>query len=193
MSWWRDPSEITLEGVLLLGCKFNLARPWRDVILGAVDIYQLLEYDAWATGKLLEAVASLSPEQFVQELASPLTSVRQQFVHLLSVADRYRARLAQDEVPDIGPENFATPQELIAYEALMRHQLKTFIAGLTQSQLGQVQEHLTRKGVFRATFEQTLLHMVNHATYHRGQVACLLKLHGVDFPDTDFIIWINEA
>lgn len=157
-----------------------------------VDIYQLLEYDEWATGKLLEAVALLSPEQFVEEFASPLTSVRQQFVHLLSVADRYRARLARDEVPDIQPESFATPQELMAYEVLMRQRLKAFVSRLTPEQLGQVQEHQTRKGMFLATFEQTLLHMVNHATYHRGQIACLLKLHGVDFVDTDFIIWINE-
>ena len=157
-----------------------------------IDVYQLLEYDAWATARLLEAVQSLSPEQFVQENAGSLSSVRQQFVHLLSVADRYRARLAQEEVPGVSPESFATPSELVAYEMQMRLRLNDYIVRFDEASSEQVVEHMTRKGSFQATVSQTLQHMVNHATYHRGQIACLLKLLGVDFADTDFIIWINQ-
>lgn len=157
-----------------------------------MNVYQWIEYDGWATGKLLEAVETLTPEQFIQEFSGSLTSVRQQFVHLLSVADRYRARLAGEVVPDVQRESFATPGELIAYESQMRVRLNAYMAGLAEAELGQVQEHATRRGMYRATTEETLQHMVNHATYHRGQVACLLKLHGVEFEDTDFIIWLNR-
>jgi uncharacterized damage-inducible protein DinB len=157
-----------------------------------MNTYQLLDYDAWATAKLLGSIRSLSQEQFVQEFAGSLSSVRQQFVHLLSVTDRYRARLAQEPVPDVSPESFATPQDLITYEAQVRRQLNSFVGGLANADLSRVQEHETRRGSFWASIEQTLQHMVNHATYHRGQVACLLKLHGVDFDDTDFIIWLNQ-
>ena len=156
-----------------------------------MSVYHLLDYDSWATAKLLEAVQSLSPEQFVLEFAGSLSSVRQQFAHLLSVTDRYCARLAHEAVPDVTPEDFAMPGDLITYEAQMRRRLHDFIGGLAEDDLGAVQEHQTRRGSYRATVEQTLQHMVNHATYHRGQVACLLKLHGVDFADTDFIIWLN--
>src|SRR5918997_175737 len=103
--------------------------------------YQLLDYDAWATGRLLEAAESLSPEQFVQEFAGPLSSVRQQFVHLVFVMDRYRARLAQEPAPDVSPESFATPQDLITYEAQVRRRLKDFINGLEENELGRVQEY----------------------------------------------------
>jgi len=154
---------------------------------------QLLEYDAWATAQLLEAVKTLTPEQFVQEFAGSLSSVRVQFAHLLSVADRYRARLAHDAVPDIAPESIASPQDLVAYESQMRLRLNVFIERLADIDPNLVHEHATRRGSYWATVEQTLLHMVNHATYHRGQVACLLKLHGVDFADTDYIIWLNRT
>ena len=159
----------------------------------SIDVYQWLDYDAWATARLLEAVDQLSPQQFVHEFAGSLSSVRQQFVHLLSVSDRYRARLAQDEVPDVSPESFATAQDLITYAAQVRQRINSFAEGLAQGDLHQVQEHATRRGSYSATVEQTLYHMVNHATYHRGQVASLLKMHGVDFADTDFIIWINQT
>jgi uncharacterized damage-inducible protein DinB len=163
------------------------------VKLEAMNVYQLLDYDDWATAKLLKAVGSLSPEQFIQEFAGSLSSVRQQFVHLLLVTDRYRARMAQEAVPDVSPESFAIPQDLITYEAQVRRRLNDFINGLKENDLSRVQEHATRQGSFRASVEQTLQHLVNHATYHRGQVACLLKLHGVDFADTDFIIWLNQT
>ncbi len=158
-----------------------------------VNFYQWLEYDAWATAKLLEAVEQLSPQQFAHEFAGSLSSVRQQFVHLLSAADRYRARMAGDEVPDVLPDSFATVQDLSTYAAQVRQRISGFVERLTQEDLSRVQEHTTRRGSYSATVEQTLGHMVNHATYHRGQVACLLKLHGVDFADTDFIIWINQT
>jgi len=158
-----------------------------------MDVYQLLDYDAWATAKLLEAVKPLSPEQFVQEFAGPLSSVRQQFVHVLLATDRLRARLAQEAVPEVSPEGFATPHDLVSYEAQVRRRLNDFVQGLEESDLGRVQEHAIRQFVFRVSVEQMLQHMVNHGTYHRGQIACLLKLHGVDFADTDFLIWLNQT
>ena len=37
-----------------------------------------------------------------------------------------------------------------------------------------------------------LRHVVNHATYHRGQVASKLKRFGVEQPATDFVYWVFE-
>jgi uncharacterized damage-inducible protein DinB len=37
-----------------------------------------------------------------------------------------------------------------------------------------------------------LRHVVNHATYHRGQVASKLKRFGVEQQATDFIYWALE-
>ena len=38
----------------------------------------------------------------------------------------------------------------------------------------------------------TLRHIVNHSTYHRGQVAAKLKRFGVEQPLTDFFFWVVE-
>jgi uncharacterized damage-inducible protein DinB len=37
-----------------------------------------------------------------------------------------------------------------------------------------------------------LRHIVNHSTYHRGQVASKLKRFGIDQPNTDFFFWAIE-
>jgi uncharacterized damage-inducible protein DinB len=37
-----------------------------------------------------------------------------------------------------------------------------------------------------------LHHVVNHTTYHRGQVASKLKRFGVQQPETDLVYWALE-
>ncbi len=37
-----------------------------------------------------------------------------------------------------------------------------------------------------------LRHIVNHTTYHRGQVASKLKRLGIQQAETDFVFWVFE-
>ena len=37
-----------------------------------------------------------------------------------------------------------------------------------------------------------LRHIVNHSSYHRGQVASKLKRFGIEQPNTDFFFWVIE-
>ena len=37
-----------------------------------------------------------------------------------------------------------------------------------------------------------LRHIVNHSTYHRGQIASKLKQFGIEQPNTDFFWWTIE-
>lgn len=41
---------------------------------------------------------------------------------------------------------------------------------------------------FDNTVEEILFHVINHSTYHRGQIATQLKQNGINPPVTDFII-----
>lgn len=154
-----------------------------------MNVHQLLAYDEWATTQLSQAAQTLSPSQFAQEFSG--ASVRNQFAHLLLVTDRYRARLQGEAVPDTAPKIVAL-DDLLEYAAQVRQRLNGFAAKISDEKLHDIVEHATRQGVFRFTVEDTLQHIVNHATYHRGQIACLLKLHGADFPDTDLVFWLRD-
>ena len=77
------------------------------------EIRELLEYDAWATRQILEAVTTLggaapgSAASWTRDLNGPRTSLRQQLVHLIITADTYRALLQGKEPPREQPEQFA--------------------------------------------------------------------------------------
>jgi uncharacterized damage-inducible protein DinB len=51
-------------------------------------------------------------------------------------------------------------------------------------------EYTNTKGEkFANTRQDILLHVVNHSTYHRGQIASALKHAGIDPPTTDYIFY----
>ena len=48
----------------------------------------------------------------------------------------------------------------------------------------------SRKERFKQPVYQMLLHLLNHNTYHRGQIVTMLRQLGVEkIPATDFIVW----
>lgn len=47
----------------------------------------------------------------------------------------------------------------------------------------------SRGAVFQNKIEEVLYHIVNHGTYHRGQIITLLKQQGVSVVSTDYIFY----
>lgn len=154
------------------------------------QVAQLLRYDQWATDRVMTSMQVLSDRQFTHEFGGPEASVRQQCFHLLSVCDRYRARLMMQPVPELPPAEDQTLAEATKYHAHVRQAMERLTASIDPAGLDQVIRHDTRRGTFFASFGDTLLHVVNHGTYHRGQIACLLKLHGLEPAETDYILFI---
>ena len=156
------------------------------------EIRELLEYDAWATRQLMEAAATLGSSAWTRDLNGPRTSLRQQLVHLVTTVDTYRALLQGQEPPQERPEEFAEPVALASFHDAVRERMNALLSELPGEALNTVALWHKKESVLRVSPAEVLRHVVNHGTYHRGQVAALLKLHGVDYPETDYISWKNE-
>jgi len=67
------------------------------------------------------------------------------------------------------------------------------VRGLRQEDLDRVLEYKTMKfGVYKNPLWQSLQHVVNHGTYHRGQVATMLRQHGAQPIPTDLMHFYRE-
>ena len=68
-----------------------------------------------------------------------------------------------------------------------------FVRGLTQADLDRVFEYKTLKfGVYRNPLWESLQHLANHGTYHRGQVTTLLRQLGAQPIATDLMHFYRE-
>ena len=63
-----------------------------------------------------------------------------------------------------------------------------YVASLTPDDLRRVVQYKTTSGAAQAdSVWQTLQHLANHGTYHRGQVATMLRQLGSKATSTDLI------
>jgi uncharacterized damage-inducible protein DinB len=68
-----------------------------------------------------------------------------------------------------------------------------FLAGLTDQDLGRMVEYQSLDaGRFRNKMEDILAQLFGHSSYHRGQIASLVKTAGGEPAVTDYIFWCRE-
>jgi uncharacterized damage-inducible protein DinB len=158
------------------------------------DMRQLYDYNAWANRRAMEAAAALTPEQFTKPLGSSFSSVRDTLAHLYGAEwiwlERFQGR-SPASLPDA--RQFANLASLCERWLEQEARLLGFVRGLTQADLDRVMEYKTLKfGVYRNPMWQSMQHLVNHGTYHRGQVTALLRQLGAQPILTDLMHFYRE-
>ncbi len=141
------------------------------------EIQLLFDYNSWANHRSLGAAEKLTPEQLAQPLGSSFSSVRDTLAHIYGAEwiwlERFQGR-APSALPDVA--QFRDVASL--REQWLQHEdrLLAFVSGLTQSDLDRVMEYKTLKfGIYSNPLWQSMQHLVNHGTYHRGQVTTMLR------------------
>ncbi len=150
------------------------------------DIATLYEYNRWANGRTLDAVEKLDPTAFLKNLGNSFASVHATLVHIAG-AEWIWLRRWHGESPSKPPTaDFPTVASLRErFQALDREREK-FLAGISEEQLQQSFDYRDLAGnPMRLLLVHSLQHVVNHGTYHRGQVTTMLRQLGATPIGTD--------
>ncbi len=158
------------------------------------EIGLLYDFNAWANHRSMEAASALTPEQFTKPLGSSFSSVRDTLAHICGAEwiwlERFQGR-SPSSLPDAS--QFADVPSLRAHWDELETRLLKFVHGLTQQDLDRVLEYKTLKfGVYQNPLWQSLQHVVNHGSYHRGQVTTMLRQHGAQPILTDLMHFYRE-
>jgi uncharacterized damage-inducible protein DinB len=158
------------------------------------EMVTLYEYNAWADRRALEAASALTQEQFTKKLGSSFSSVRDTLSHIYGAEWIWLERF-QGRSPSAFPDDseFTDIAKLKASWAAFELTLLKFVRGLTQEDLDREMEYKTMKfGVYRNPLWQSMQHVVNHGTYHRGQVTTMLRQLGAQPILTDLMHFYRE-
>lgn len=155
----------------------------------------LVEYHVWARERALAAVAALAPEQFLRGLGNSFGSVRDTVAHLYGADEVWLERWTGGSPTGLPPaERFPDLAALRAAWAKLDPRLRGFVAGLDAEALARSLTYQAFNGQ-RATvpYWQMLQHVINHGSYHRGQVTTLLRQLGAAAPKSmDLIAFYRE-
>ncbi len=161
---------------------------------GASIARELLLYMLWADRQTLQAVRPVKEEDLTRDAGISFKSILGTMAHMLGAQQVWLSRFSGrplgrlpnlDDFPDL--MSWITAWEETASD------LKAFLAGLTDEQLAaDLSWSNTRGDSFTRPLWQPLLHLVNHSTYHRGQIVSLLRQMGYKAPSTDLIYYLLE-
>jgi uncharacterized damage-inducible protein DinB len=156
---------------------------------------QLFDFNSWANARMVSAAKALTAEQLEAPLVSSFPSLKDTLAHIVGTEWIWLRRWLGDS-PTSVPGWVAEPRlaELEVQLAAVESERASFLARLTEADLDEVISYRALDGLpFSLPLGQLIRHVVNHSTYHRGQLATLLRQLGHTPPSTDFTRYLREA
>ena len=163
--------------------------------MDVADLRLLVDYNYWARDRMLAAVGVLSPEQYARDLGSSFKSVRDTLVHLYSAEWIWYTRWqGTSPTSPLSSEAYPDLPTLQAAWIQIEGQIRSFLERLGDAGSTRVFEYRLLNGTpGKAMFFQMLQHLVNHGSYHRGQVTTMLRQLRVAPPKSlDLITFYRE-
>ncbi len=159
------------------------------------DLRTLVDYNYWATHRVLDAVESLTTEQFTSDLGSSFKSVRDTLSHLHGSEWIWLSRL-QGQSPRSFPahDRFPDPASVRRAWTGVEADMRAYVDGLDEGAVDRVLDYRNLGGTATASrIAHIVQHMVNHGTYHRGQVTTMLRQLGAAPPASlDLIAYYRQ-
>ena len=154
----------------------------------------LTEYTRWADARMSDAVSKLSPELWTKDLGSSLKSARDTVVHLASAQWIWLSRWKGETPKGMwNAADFPTPASIREKSEALAKDLAAFVVEQTEESVAKPLTYKNLKGdTLSYPLGQLMLHLVNHSTYHRGQVTTLLRQLGATPISTDFVLYCGE-
>lgn len=154
------------------------------------DVRTLFTYNNWANRRILAACSKLAAAEFGRDLGASFGSVRGTLVHILWGEKRWlRFWLDGSLISDPPLEDFPDTVALEKSWSSLEQDRQAFAAELSEERL---QARLTVRGQ-HFTLGELIQHILNHSTYHRGQVVLLLRQLGHTPPATDYRLFLSET
>ena len=160
------------------------------------EVIDLFAFGRWANDKICEAVSQLDDADFAREVGGSFGSVKGTMLHLYG-ADWVWLERFHGRSPRAMPED-GRPTETLADVRTkwdpVQEQLRAFVTSLTPQSLAGTIHYTSFAGdAFTRVLSDALVHLVNHGTYHRGQIVTLLRQLGKGAPSTDFLRYLDAA
>jgi uncharacterized damage-inducible protein DinB len=162
--------------------------------MNADDVRDLYDFNAWANRQIFTALRPLTAEEFRRDFGISFGSIQGTATHIVGgewiwldrfvngtytdFMERMKAEWNAEQIPDAATLE-ARWQEL-------DRSWRGFMTDLTDERL---QTSIPTRGG-EIPLLKCLQHILNHSTYHRGQVVSLLRQVGHTPPSTDYLLFV---
>jgi uncharacterized damage-inducible protein DinB len=157
----------------------------------SAELLDLFEYNRWAHGRAIEAARELTGEDYSRKITSSFPSLRATLEHMLAAEVIWLSRWeghSLGEPPDYSGCADVTSLERI-WQSFWKRQFR-FVESLADDALDAPVVIRTRSGIETVQpLAETMVHVVSHSSYHRGQAATLTRQLGGTPRNTDYFMY----
>lgn len=158
------------------------------------ELKTLHAYNSWASNRIFDALEPLPAGQLVQDMKGSHGSIHSTLAHMVGAEKIWLERWQGDPQPFLDPKDVPTLAALKSLWEKTGYETAKWLGTMTDRKLGETFTMKTLKGdSFTHLFWQAFQHVVNHSTYHRGQVITMMRQLGLTPPSTDLILFYRET
>jgi len=151
-------------------------------------------YSAWASQRLVHALSNLTEAELLRDFQTSDRTALGTLVHAFAADRLWLARLRKVPSPPYSTEADYALSVLANDWPEVYRQWDEWLATLTDSDLrGSLTYQDLRGNTWTQPIWKLLLHVVNHATHHRGQVSGFLRTMGHVPPALDLVAFYRQA
>jgi uncharacterized damage-inducible protein DinB len=158
-------------------------------------IAKLYAFGRWANARTLESVSPLTPEEYNRQVGGSFGSVQGTLAHLYGAdwvwLERWHGR---------SPRALPAAQQVPTLDVLREKWREVedghaeFVGAITPERMEEKLTYVNFAGkTWTYPLGEALLHVANHGTYHRGQVATLLRQLDKTPISTDYLRFLDAG
>jgi len=155
---------------------------------------RLWDYTVWANHRVLRVVATLSVDDYSRELGASFSGVRGTLTHMMFAEwvwlERFKGNSPREALDEGEFQNVVALRD--RWTAIEAHRAAWWRALDEEAVAKRIRYRNLKGEEFEGRLYELIQHVVNHASYHRGQVVTMLKQLGAKPPTTDLVVYDRE-
>jgi uncharacterized damage-inducible protein DinB len=144
---------------------------------------KLFNYNFWANSKVFQPVVynEVQDEELIKIMS-----------HVLNAQFIWYSRVTGKKEYDVPVWQIYSAEELPKKSQVSTNLWVKFISENSDSQFLSVMRYNNSKGEpFTNSIVDTMIHLINHGTYHRGQINKLYRQKNINPPNVDYITFVR--
>ncbi len=163
--------------------------------MNKTDIQDLYRFNYWATHRILDLLGSISSEHYSKDMSSSHGGIHGTLVHMMGAEELWLKRWKGESPTSMyKASDFSSLADVGTRWKIVEENMMIFCTNIADDRdLLRVVAYKDLKGnPYSQPLYQLMQHLVNHSSYHRGQIVTMLRQLGVKPVGTDLVAFFRE-
>lgn len=157
------------------------------------ELQEWIEYHQWRVNKICDNLQQVDTLRFLQPVKGSFSTLSHLVGHVVSAESLWLARMNNELEKFPKYEYFENPNIASSTWKEVNQRFTKKLKSLTEKELLGTFSYSNSSGkTFQNTYQEALMHIFDHSTYHIGQIAWIMRNMDITPVSTNYIFYIRE-